>query len=529
MTQRSFLRGAVVLMAASLTTRIMGFIYRIFLTRIIGAQGMGLFQIVFPLLSLVLTFVTAGLPVAISKLVAEAIVQNDRVRVQRILRVSTAVIGTMAVVFTVLMWVLRGFVRTHWLTDPRAYPTYLAMIPIVAVIAVSSIFRGYFQGLQDMAPPAWASIVEQTVRIASVWILAAYFVQFSLAYAAAGAMIGMLLGELSGMLFLVVSYRRRGRLSMVLPNAPMRSLETVRQTLRAIVDIAGPVTLSRLIWSLIYAIEPVLVARSLWMAGIGKHAATALYGQYGGMALPLLVFPTVITGSLAVNLVPSVSEAMAGETRDDRRVRLRVAQSWRVTALVGFPATVILSLLATPLCAAIYHEPAVGRILAIMAPAGFLLYLQAPLAGVLQGLNKAGLAMMNSIAGGLLRLVLIYVLASRPSLGIYGVALATTVSFCVTTALQFMCIVHFVGFPIRLWDTAKIAAAALACLLALTVMIRDHAHIAGLHLLAAIVFAILLDFFLLCAFRVLTTQNVRRVPRVGRILATIVSAIPFAV
>lgn len=529
MTQRSFLRGAVVLIAASLVTRIMGFIYRIFLTRIIGAEGIGLFQLVFPLLSLVLTFVTAGLPVAISKLVAEALVQGDRVRVRRILRVSTAVIATMAVLFTILMWVLRGFVQSHWLTDPRAYPTYLAMIPIVGVIAVSSIYRGYFQGLQDMAPPAWASIVEQTVRIASVWVLAAYFVQFSLAYAAAAAMLGMLLGELSGMIFMIISYQRRGRLSIVLPDAPLRSLETTRKTLHAIVEVAGPVTLSRLIWSLIYAIEPVLVTRSLWLAGVAKQGATALYGQYGGMALPLLVFPTVITGSLAVNLVPSVSEAMAGETRDDRRVRLRVAQSWRVTAIVGFPTTVVLTLFATPLCRVIYHEPSVGPILALMAPAGFLLYLQAPFAGVLQGLNKAGLAMMNSVVGGLLRLALIYVLASRPHLGIYGVAIATTISVCVTTGLHFIGIIRYVGFPIHLVDTAKIAIASLVCLYAMDVMVRNRMQVSGIHLLSAIAFGALLNFFLLCAFRVLTTRNVRRIPRIGPFLARVVQAVPFAV
>lgn len=530
MTQRSFLRGAVVLIAASLVTRVMGFVYRIFLTRIIGAQGIGLFQLVFPLLSLVLTFVTAGLPVAISKLVAEALVQGDRVRVQRILRVSTVVIGTMAVVFTILMWVLRGFVQSHWLTDARAYPSYLAMIPIVSIIAVSSIYRGYFQGLQDMTPPAWASIVEQSIRILSVWVLAAYFVQFNLAYAAAGAMVGMLLGEFAGMLFMIVSYRRRGRLSQVMPDASARSLETSRQTLKAIANIAGPVTLSRLIWSLIYAIEPILVTRSLWTAGVAKHASTALYGQYGGMALPLLVFPTVITGSLAVNLVPSVSEAMAGETRNDRQVRLRVDQSWRVTAMVGFPTSVVLTLFATPLCAMIYGEPSVGPILALMAPAGFLLYLQAPFSGILQGLDKAGLAMVNSITGGVVRLGLIYVLASDPRFGIYGVALATTASVVLTTTLHFIGIVHYVGFPIRIGDTLKIAGASVICLFAMLALARgDVAHLGNLHVLSSILFGCVLNFCLLCSLRVLTSRSVQRIPRIGKFLASVVSALPFAI
>lgn len=526
MTHRSFLRGAFVLIAASLVTRLMGFAYRIFLTRLIGAAGMGLFQMIWPLLSLILTFVTAGLPVAISKLVAEALVTRDRVRVQRILRVSTAVILTMAVLFTALMWFLRGLVRHYWLTDPRAFPTYLAMIPIVAVISVSSIYRGYFQGLQDMSPPAWASIVETAVRMCSIWVLVGYFIRFGIAYAAAAAMMSAVLGEVAGLLYLIVQHRRRGRLALILADAPRSSLETNRQTLQAIAQIAVPVTVSRLIGSLIWAVEPVLVTRSLKLAGLATAATTIAYGRYGGMAISLLMFPTVFTGSLAVNLVPSVSEAMADDAR--QRVRVRLAQSWRATALVGFPTSVILTLFAEPLCRVVYHDSAVGPILAIMAPAGFLLYLQAPLAGILQGLNRAGLAMFNSIIGGVVRLGLIYLLASRPGLGILGVAWATTLSVCLTTILHFWFVYRYVGFSVPVDDTAKMAVASLAMLILMDALAAGG-HIGGWRLLALITIGFALYFALCCSFRVVTSHTVRRIPRIGRWLAPIVSAFPFAV
>jgi stage V sporulation protein B len=516
---RSFLHGAMVLMVAMLVTRVMGFAYRIVLTRLIGATGMGLFQMVSPLLSLVMTFVTAGLPIAISKLVAEAFVQRDRVRIQRILRVSTAVILTMASVFTVLMWLLRHQVQTYWLTDPNAYPTYLAMIPIVAVIAVSSIFRGYFQGLQDMAPPAWASILEQTVRILSVWALATYFVQYSLAFAAAAAMMGMVLGELAGLLFLAAQYVRRGRPWRILPDAPMRSMESTSKTLKSITEVAAPVTLSRLIWSVIYALEPVLVTRSLLKTGLTTSMATMQYGQYGGMAIPLLVFPTVFTGSLATNLVPSVSEAIAG--RAHNRVRRRLAQSWTATALVGLPTSVILWLYAEPLCRSVFAEQSVGPILAIMAPAGFLLYLQGPLSGVLQGLNRAGIAMRNSVVGGVARLGLIYVLASDPRLGIRGVAWALTISVCLTAFMHLWSLNRIVGFTIDTVDTFKIVFATIAMTVFFYVLTPPRDHMPGLQLLW-------LYFVLLCMLRVVTTRRVRRIPRVGRWIAIMVSAVPFS-
>lgn len=527
LNRQGFLYGALVLMIASLVTRVMGFAYRIMLTRMIGAEGMGLFQIVFPILGLVLTIVTAGLPVAISKLVAEAVVQQDKVRVQRILRVSSWVIVTMAIILTLAMWVFRGLVRNHWLSDPRAFPAYIAMLPLVAIIAIASIYRGYFQGIQDMSPLAWAQIIEQTVRILSIWGLAAYFVRFSLPYAAAAAMMGMALGELAGLIFMMIRQKHRAKLNMVMPNARGQSLESTRQTLRAVGSIALPVTFSRLIGSATYALEPILVSKALLLAGLTTSAATIVYGQYSGMAIPLLIFPTVFTGSLAVNLVPSVSEAIAGSER--HRVRIKLAQSFTATALIGFPASVILTVLATPLCALLYKEPSVGPILQWMAPAGFLLYLQGPLTGILQGLDKAGTAMANQLIGNFIRLGCIYWLAANPKLGIDGVAIATTISVAIVTLLHLLFVVRQVGFSILLTGIYKIGVASLIMLTFLQFITRGASRLGGLHLTAAVFGSLSLYFCLLCMFRVLTSKNVRRIPKIGAALATFVQHLPFAI
>ncbi|GEO27130.1 stage V sporulation protein B [Alicyclobacillus acidoterrestris] len=527
MNRQSFLHGALILMISGLITRIMGFVYRVFLTRIIGAEGMGLFQIVFPILGLVLTLVTAGLPLAISKLVAEAVAQNDKARVKRIMTVSVGVVSVMTVILTITMYTCRGFVQHHWLSDPRAFPTYLVMIPVVSIIAVSSLYRGYFQGLQDMSPTAWGQILEQTVRIISIWILAAYFVQFSLAYAAAAAMMGMVLGELCGLLFLIVAQRRRGRLDDVLPEGATRSQESVRQTLHAMGEIALPVTFSKLIWSLLFAAEPILVMRALQAAGFATATATTMYGQYSGMAIPLLVFPTVFTGSLATNLVPSVSEAMAASER--YRVRIRLSQSFTATAMVAFPTAVVLTMFSGPLTHYIYKEDSIGPILAVMAPFMFLLCLQAPLTGILQGLNKAGIAMVNSIIGGVLKLVLIYVLAARPTIGILGVSMATVASFTVSCILNLWFVVRYVGFTIRLQALTRVALASCGMFLYMQVITWRQNPLSFSSMMLAIVGGFILYFGLLCALRVLTTRNIRRVPRIGPLLARLVSWMPFAI
>lgn len=526
--RHTFLHGALVLMIAGLVTRVMGFIYRIFLTRIIGAEGMGLFQIVFPILGLVLTFVTMGFPLAISKLVAEAVAQRDRARIQRIMRISGISVASLAVLFTLLMYLFRHAIETHWLTDPRAYPAYLAMIPVVGIIAISSLYRGYFQGLQDMAPTAWASILEQTVRILSIWILAAYFVRYSLSYAAAAAMMGMVLGELSGLLFMVFQQRRRARLIDVIPDpAYTRATESMRSTVHAIGQISLPVTLSKLIWSLLFAAEPVLVMRALQAAGFVTSQATSMYGEYSGMAIPLLVFPTVITSSLATNLVPAVSEAAAaGEMF---RIRKRLSQSFTATALVSFPASVVFTLFAGPLTTVIYKQPNIGPILAIMAPFEFLLCLQAPLTGILQGLNRAGVAMVNSIVGGVAKLLLIVVLARRPEVGILGVSMATAFSFTLSTLLNLWFVVRMIGFHIRLQSLLRVGIAAIGMFAYMQAITFHHRPLPGSTLLLAIGGGLIVYFALLCALRVLTSRAVSRIPKVGPALARIVRWMPFAV
>lgn len=527
--RQPFLHGALVLMTAGLVTRIMGFVYRIFLTRLIGAEGMGLFQIVFPILGLVLTFVTFGLPLAISKLVAEAVAQSDAAKIRRMIRICVWTVSTMTILFTFLMILLRGVILAHWLSDPRAYPSYLAMIPVVGIIAVSSIYRGYFQGLQDMTPTAWGTILEQMIRILSIWVLAAYFVKFSLAYAAAAAMMGMVLGEFAGLMYLVIQQRRRGKLRDILPGAPRETNESFSQTLHSMAEIALPVTLSKLIWSLMFAAEPVLVMRSLKVAGFATGMSTAMYGLYSGMAIPLLVFPTVFTGSLATNLVPSVSEAVAAN--EHFRVRIRLAQSFTATAMVAFPTAVVLTMFATPLTSMIYKEPSVGPILSVMAPFEFLLCLQAPLTGILQGLNKASVAMMNSIAGGILKLVLIIVLASHPTIGILGVGMATAVSFTLSALLNLWFVVHYVGFSIRLQALTRVAVASVGMFAYMQLITYHHYHeqLPTITLLVAVFGGFILYFGLLCAFRVLTSKNAGRIPRIGPWLAKLIQAMPFAV
>ncbi|WP_335342450.1 stage V sporulation protein B [Polycladomyces zharkentensis] len=451
MTKQSFLHGTLILVGAGFITKILGFVYRIALSRIIGDEGMGLFQMAFPILLFVIVLATAGLPVAISKLVSEAEATGDEERIRFILRVSLGIVIVTSMVLTGMTVLFAPWIASHLLTDERAVYALTGIAPVIPIVAIASIFRGYFQGRQQMNPYAVAQIVEQIVRIATILLLAQYLLPYGVEYASAGAMFGIVAGEGAGLFVLLRAFRND-------PRRPPLRMRIGRKdsvgTLKRLSRLALPVTASRTFGSLSYAVEPIVVSQSLAIAGIATATATALYGQLEGMAIPLVYFPAFITYALSVSLVPAVSEAAARGQR--RLVEHRLRQAVRLSLIVGAPCAVWMFVLAEPLTLLVYHNTEVARLMQILAPFAVFLYLQGPLAAVLQGLDKANEAMRNSIFGSLIKTGLIFLFASRPSLGIDGVALAINCGIVIVTSLHLLSIMRHIPFTVHLKGWIKL-------------------------------------------------------------------------
>nr|WP_313779480.1 oligosaccharide flippase family protein [Paenibacillus larvae] len=209
MTKQSFLKGTLILLAAGILNRILGFIPRMTLPRVIGAEGVGLYQMGWPFLIVILTLITGGIPLAVAKLVAEAEAEHNEKRSRSILKISLALSMLLAALFTLLCLISAKWISTHILTDSRVYETFLCMTPIIPMAAVSSVFRGYFQGKQNMIPTAISQTVETMVRIVFVLIFAYLMLPYGIPMAAAGAMVGVLTGEVCGMLVLIFHYNNK--------------------------------------------------------------------------------------------------------------------------------------------------------------------------------------------------------------------------------------------------------------------------------------------------------------------------------
>ncbi|WP_459076930.1 oligosaccharide flippase family protein [Cohnella rhizosphaerae] len=295
----------------------------------------------------VLTIITGGLPLAVAKLVAAADSRGDAEEAVRIRRTALTLALSASLTVCGLCFALSDWISSSLMTDPRVHTAFLAIIPVIPLVAVSAIWRGYFQGKQDMLPTAVSQTVETIVRIALSLTLAFMFLPWGLEAAAAGAMIGTGAGELAGLaalwLHLRGETRGRGRADgspsdKAAPEAIAKLAQPAaaeESRTRALLRIAVPVTGSRLIGSLSYLFESILTARALIAAGLATAAATAQYGILQGMVIPLLLLPGSLTFSLATSLVPSLSEAAA---RGDRpAIQKRLHQSMRLAIVTGAP------------------------------------------------------------------------------------------------------------------------------------------------------------------------------------------------
>ncbi|MBD8069322.1 stage V sporulation protein B [Bacillus sp. PS06] len=451
MSKQSFLQGTLILIIAGLITRVLGFINRIVVARLIGEEGVGLYMMAVPTFVLTITLTQIGLPVAISKLIAEAEAKGDRAKIKKILVVSLSITGTLSLIFTPGMILLAPILSETVFTDARVYYPLLAISPVVPIIALSSVLRGYFQGRQNMRPAAISQVIEQAVRITLVAVCTKAFLPYGIEYAAAGAMISAVIGELVSLFYMVWMFKTKKRIKV--RSNFFKAVKSGKSTFNDLMRIAIPTTGSRLVGSLSWFFEPIVVAQSLALAGVVTHLATRQYGELTGFAMPLLFLPSFITAALSTSLVPAISEAAA--KKQSLLIEYRLKQALRLSLVSGGLAVVVLYVFADPIMELMYGSSNAAIFVKVMAPFFIFHYFQGPLQATLQALDLARAAMINSIIGAVVKTALIFILASQPALGIMGAALAIMIGMVLVTLLHFSTIVKVISYSFYVRDYIK--------------------------------------------------------------------------
>lgn len=446
--KHSFVKGMLILSVAGISVRFIGAGFRILLAAIIGDEGIGLYQMAYPVYSALLAVSTAGLPIAISKLVSQYMTTGDYRGAYRVFRLSLYVLGLTGLVITVAMFLGAEFIAERVAKDSRAYYPLIAIAPAIFFVTIMSAWRGFFQGQQKMLPTGLSQLFEQIVRVGVALGLVFFLFPLRLEWAAAGATFGAAAGAIAGLLTLLIIYKRqRQHFFVMMSRQKVYHHLRKRQIFYNIFALSFPITLGHLVMPLIGLVDMMVIPLRLAEIGFDEARRMALYGQLTGMAMPVIHIPAILTVAMAVSLVPAISEALA--LNNLSLIRSRVSLALRLTLLMGLPSAVGLFILAEPITWMLFNNREAGVFLAIMAIGVVFLTLYQTTAGVLQGLGKTRLPVIHLFIGALIKLVLNWFLTGIPVLNIRGAAIASVAAFVVASLLNLYRVKAITGIKIN--------------------------------------------------------------------------------
>lgn len=416
-----FITGTIILTLTGLISRLIGFFYRIYLSRLFGEEGMGVYQLLSPVLALTFSVTAAGLQTAISKHVAGECQGQDSRSSFRFVSVGTLISLLLSILCT---WILIQFseqIAADFLSEPRTASMLRILALSLPVGAVHSCINGYFYGIKKAGIPAATQLVEQLCRVACVAGAGYVAASRNTVPTINAAVIGLVVGEFFAMLVsLAAIFCRIRRMPATAPAASVSCLHAGTLLLR----LSLPLSLTRLVINLLQSVEAVCIPAMLQTYGYDTATALSVYGVLTGMALPLLFFPNALTGSISLMLLPVVSEAdAAGKKEVVRRATEKTVCS---CLLLGGICTLGFFLFGSLLGKLLFASELAGCFICSLSFLCPFLYLGTTLSSILHGLGKAGGVFLVNVSSLLLRLGFVFLLLPRYGINSYLIGMLTS-------------------------------------------------------------------------------------------------------
>ncbi len=467
--KNSAVGGAAILAAAGIIVKLLGFAFRIPLTRWIGASGMADYTPAYDVYSLLLIVATSGIPVAISKLVSERCAVGEYKEAGRVFHIAR-----------LLMWGIgiTGFLILWFFADPIAKAIGIqtsalsmkATAPALLFVPIMSSYRGFFQGLQIMQPTALSQIAEQIARVI-VGLGAAYLlfkgmilpnslnegytgIEALRLKGAAGACLGASAGALAGFLVMIwIRFMYRHILTRKAAKDHSTVHESGKKILKRIIWIAFPITLAACIMPIVNLIDVAIVQNRLTGMGYSYEAAKNLYGQLTSMAAPIISFPLVLIQALTATIVPMVSRSWKLKNHD--LLERDCIFGFRASQLISLPCIVGMIVIAQPILILFYGDqarraPAAASCLQIYAISFFFLSLVSIATSMLQGLGKQHIPVINLFIGIALKICITWTLTGIHAINVRGAAIGTTCSYCLASILDIIALKRITGVKLEL-------------------------------------------------------------------------------
>lgn len=450
--RHTLLTGALFLTGAGFATRILGFFYRIFLSRTIGAEGLGIYQMIFPVYGICFSLCAGSIQTAISRFTAA-----EPLRAGKILRTGFLISFSMALVLAFGIIRFSDFLAVKFLMEPRCAPLLPAMALAIPCTSVHSCICGYYYGKERVRVPAFSQLIEQSVRIFAVFLIADICREKGIPLTVFLAVAGLVIGEAASalfalLMFLLFSGDAKTEKKKAAEPRPQPSIAG------PLMALALPLMANRLVMNLLQSMEAIFIPSRLLLYGLTRSQAVSIYGVLTGMSMSFIMFPSAIVNSMAVLLLPSVARAQSAG--NDGGISKNIAMSFRYSLYMGILCVGIFTMFGDRLGMEVFHNQDAGTFITILAWLCPFLYLATTMGSILNGLGKTKTTFIHHLAAMLMRLF--FVFFGIPRFGIRACLWGLLAGELLLAGLHIHALTRLITVPFHVWESIVKPAFCLA-------------------------------------------------------------------
>ena len=441
--KNTFIRGAIILTVCALIGKVIGAFYRIPFAMIVGAEGVGLYQLVYPLYTFILTVSTSGLPSSISKLLSESYAKNQNRLAQKYFKFSMIIIIVLSVVGTFFIAMLSPIISS-WQGNSDATLCYIAISPAVLFAGIVAGLRGYFQAKENVLPTAVSGLIEQVCKV-GVGLALAYFLKpYGIVVSVVGALVGVSVSEILASVFMLISFVTSKRKTTILYNDDEQQLKNSK-VIKNILSISIPVALGGLVMPVTLLIDSGIIVRILSKT-FGTSYSTMVFGLQSGVVGSLSNLPVVASIAAQTVILPQISREKT--QNNEESMKKSVKNSFLFVLLVSVPCAICYFLFSSQIIAFLYGRTfsneqmyIASRLVRISSLNIVALSVAQLSAGVLQGLGKVKTPVVTLIVGAVVKIASVVLLVSRNSINIYGAEYSDIICYAFVSVLN-IAVIH---------------------------------------------------------------------------------------
>lgn len=405
--------------AAGVLSRIIGFFYRIFLSRTIGAEALGIYQLIGPVFSLCFALTASSIQTSISKFVGDAIggckdslCGEKKARAYLILGLVLSC--GLSILTGIFMYFNADLIAVRFLGEARCAPLLVLLTYSLLPCCIHACINGYYYGRKNAFVPSLCQLIEQIARVGSVWIIFQITTEKGIPLTAFHAVCGLVIGECFGLLVSMSALLREKRL----PRGSYTSDSICNSTMtHAFLAMVIPLTINRLSVAFSTSLENLLIPQKLQLYGYTQTDALSIYGILSGMTLSIILFPCVLTNSLSVLLLPAISEARGRS--NENQIRRTTQKAIRLGLLLGFAFTILFLLTGDMIGNKLFHNALAGHFICRLAWLCPLMYITSLLNSILHGLGRPKQVLFVNLLACLIRIGMIWFLVPAYGIGAY--------------------------------------------------------------------------------------------------------------